>query len=552
MYEVICADVLEWAESYDGPKFHAVLCDAPYHLTTITKRFGKEGSAQAKYGNDGAFQRVSGGFMGQEWDGSMVSFQPETWAAIGQHLYPGAFLMTFAGSRTFHRIACAIEDAGFIIHPMIGWINGQGFPKATRIDTQVDKSIGRINQDVIALKEQLIELFNASGKTRKQIDEECSFRATNYLTLPAEDKRPDPWVNILPTQEKWQVIKKVIGNGDAIDEELDKWFEEAERLIVGQQTKARKTDSKVPLPTSGNTEYQTWDVTIPATDVAQTWVSHRYGLQALKPCLEPICVAQLPYDGRPVDCITETGAGSLWIDGGRIGTEQTTTTVKDLSQAHGNQFGKTGIEYPKIGEQLNKPGRWPANVTLGHHVECTNDCHPECPIRQLDEEVGQSKAGIAIRHNIGVSGKGWVHNGFSNTKDDIGYDDKDGPSRFYFNSDWSYEIAERLANLSLPMKYCPKAGRKERDAGLNSERSSHPTMKPIKLTTWLATLLLPPPAYAPRRILIPFAGVMSEGIGAILAGWEEVIGIELSQDYCAIAEARLAYWSAQPQQRKLL
>lgn len=75
-------------------------------------------------------------------------------------------------------------------------------------------------------------------------------------------------------------------------------------------------------------------------------------------------------------------------------------------------------------------------------------------------------------------------------------------------------------------------------------RNIHPTVKNIKLARWLATLLLPPDAYAPRRILIPFAGSGSECIGAMLAGWEDVVGVEREAEYVAIAEARLAWWAA--------
>lgn len=67
-------------------------------------------------------------------------------------------------------------------------------------------------------------------------------------------------------------------------------------------------------------------------------------------------------------------------------------------------------------------------------------------------------------------------------------------------------------------------------------------MKPIALTRWLATLLLPPAAYAPRRLLVPFAGVMSEVIGAKLAGWECIVAIEQSEEYCEIAARRIAWW----------
>lgn len=77
-------------------------------------------------------------------------------------------------------------------------------------------------------------------------------------------------------------------------------------------------------------------------------------------------------------------------------------------------------------------------------------------------------------------------------------------------------------------------------------RNIHPTVKSVKLTQYLATLLLPPPEYAPRRILIPFSGVGSECLGAALAGWEDVVGVEAEAEYVEMARARAAHWLMQP------
>jgi DNA modification methylase len=78
--------------------------------------------------------------------------------------------------------------------------------------------------------------------------------------------------------------------------------------------------------------------------------------------------------------------------------------------------------------------------------------------------------------------------------------------------------------------------------GETERRNTHPTIKPIDLCRYLATLLLPPGLYAPRRLLVPFSGSGSEMIGAGLAGWEECEGIELEAEHIAIARARLAHW----------
>lgn len=113
----------------------AVVTDPPYSLTSITKRFGKPGSAPARREkNDGGFARVSGGFMGKTWDASGIERDPEFWAEVYRVLKPGGFVFAFAGARTGHWQAVAMELAGFIMHPMHSWLYGQGFPKGHALD----------------------------------------------------------------------------------------------------------------------------------------------------------------------------------------------------------------------------------------------------------------------------------------------------------------------------------------------------------------------------------------------------------------------------------
>jgi hypothetical protein len=123
------------------------------------------------------------------------------------------------------------------------------------------------------------------------------------------------------------------------------------------------------------------------------------------------------------------------------------------------------------------------------------------------------------------------------------------------------------------VRYCPKSATRERNEGLGdfywrkdkdspvgfvrvtraewerlpekqrAEGNIHVALKPLDLLIWLATLLAPPPEYAPRRLLVPFAGSGSEMVAAALSGhFEEIVGIEISPDYCDIARARLRWW----------
>jgi site-specific DNA-methyltransferase (adenine-specific) len=85
----------------------------------------------------------------------------------------------------------------------------------------------------------------------------------------------------------------------------------------------------------------------------------------------------------------------------------------------------------------------------------------------------------------------------------------------------------------------------------NARKNPHPTVKPIALAKYLATLLLPPAEYAPRRLFVPFAGVASECIGAMQAGWEEIDGVEITEEYVPIAQARIEYWKKKGWQTEL-
>ena len=125
--KIITADCLEHLKTLDDNVFDSCVTDPPYHLQSIAKRFTK--GPAAKYGKDGSFNRLSKGFLGEEWDGGDIAFQKELWEQIYRTLKPGSVLLAFAATRNYHRMATAVEDGGFEIFDMINWIYGSGFPK---------------------------------------------------------------------------------------------------------------------------------------------------------------------------------------------------------------------------------------------------------------------------------------------------------------------------------------------------------------------------------------------------------------------------------------
>lgn len=125
IYQADCRDVLR---SLADNSIDSIVTDPPYALVSIVKRFGKPGSAPAK-GNE-AYQRASAGFMGKSWDTGEVAFSEDFWRECLRVLKPGGQVVAFSGTRTYHRMAVAIEDAGFEIRDQLGWLYGSGFPKS--------------------------------------------------------------------------------------------------------------------------------------------------------------------------------------------------------------------------------------------------------------------------------------------------------------------------------------------------------------------------------------------------------------------------------------
>ena len=82
------------------------------------------------------------GFMGKKWDSTGIAYNIELWQECLRVLKPGGHLLAFGGTRTYHRMTCAIEDAGFEIRDCIQWIYGSGFPKSHDISKAIDKQAG--------------------------------------------------------------------------------------------------------------------------------------------------------------------------------------------------------------------------------------------------------------------------------------------------------------------------------------------------------------------------------------------------------------------------
>jgi site-specific DNA-methyltransferase (adenine-specific) len=123
-----CRDVLPTLEA---DSIDAIVTDPPYHLTAGSR--GGHAPTNNPESPHGRHRIGDKGFMGKLWDGGDIAFRPETWEACLHVLKPGAHMLAFGGTRTYHRMVCAIEDAGFEIRDCIMWVYGTGFPKSLNV-----------------------------------------------------------------------------------------------------------------------------------------------------------------------------------------------------------------------------------------------------------------------------------------------------------------------------------------------------------------------------------------------------------------------------------
>jgi hypothetical protein len=226
----------------------------------------------------------------------MVAFAAwcETWAREALRvLKPGGHLLAFGGTRTFHRLTCGIEDAGFEVRDCLSWLYGSGFPKSLDVSKAIDKARDD-RADVLRVTAEVRRLRDAAGLTNRDLDELFGFAGmaghwTSTASQPA-----------VPTVEQWGVIRDVLNPPEWLEREV--WRLNGRKGEPGEAWKARPITGKHDAPAHA----QQWkanyglpaDLTpkeqrdVPATDAAREWQG--WGT-ALKPGYEPAVVARKPH-----------------------------------------------------------------------------------------------------------------------------------------------------------------------------------------------------------------------------------------------------------------
>ena len=171
LYNADCLNILQKLID-DGVQVDSVVTDPPYHLQSIVDRFGKTSvdddtytSEKVRNGADGYSRLIRTGFMGQEWDGGDIAFRKETWELALKLMKPGGHLLAFSASRNYHRMAVAIEDAGFEIRDQLMWLYGTGFPKSLNLGDGWGTALKPAHEPIVMAR-KLIEGTNKNNKEK--------------------------------------------------------------------------------------------------------------------------------------------------------------------------------------------------------------------------------------------------------------------------------------------------------------------------------------------------------------------------------------------------
>lgn len=310
-------------------------------------------------------------FMGRGWDHGVP---PESvWTEALRVAQPGAHLLAFGGTRTFHRLTCAIEDAGWEIRDCLMWLYGSGFPKSLDVSKAIDKAARR---DYVL--------------------------AAVRLGLAIPDNSLHDWTKAehSPSDRWWDKLKAVLSPED--------WLR-VEREVVSRNAR----------PAGWFTAQDGHDVTAPATDAARQWSG--WGT-ALKPAWEPIILARKPLAGTVAANVQAHGTGALNVDGCRIGTDGGGNVCPGGAlcqcETSGISFGKTKHAVRREGAF----GRWPANLALDQDAA-----------RMLDEQSGENRdSAIAPYTERAVSPSSFNFAG--RQKPAFDYGGSGGASRFFYTS----------------------------------------------------------------------------------------------------------------------
>ena len=475
------------------------------------------------------------GFMGKSWDNTGIANDVTLWREALRVLKPGGHLLAFSGTRTYHRMVCAIEDAGFEIRDQIGWVYGSGFPKSLDVSKAIDKAGG----DALAWRAfsaAYAAAVEASPLTHSDIDRALGIKSSSCYWARTDHRGG------MPPRHHWEKVRDLL----TLPDHFVQLYDEAEREVIGHRERGFAPGSNAVYGDySGDTR-----ITAPSTEAARQWQG--WGT-ALKPAWEPICLARKPLAAGTVAAnVLAHGTGALNIDGCRIEAESGGRPAREVAPMRDGVQYKGQVLAGRLDGSLQSSkavgvtalGRWPANLA--------HDGSDEVLALFPESTSGAMKAGTQRAAQDEPGSVCFGTYGGNATSTEISAS-SGSAARFFYCAKASKEDRNEGCD-GLPLKTGGMVSNTSgqhitrRDGGAPGPTANrHPTVKPTDLMAYLCRLVTPPGGI----VLDPFMGSGSTGKAAMLEGFN-FIGIDLSAEYIEIARARIDHALRQGHQPSLL
>lgn len=532
-------------------------------------------------------------FMGKKWDYDLPPV--ELWEQVLRVLKPGGHMLAFGGSRTYHRMVCAVEDAGFEIRDCVMWIYGQGFPKSLNLRKtfcECKMSYARPEPYTYAQGAESPSKHDLRFMPDPDLSKEVNAQSKRGQILQSGMPKQSTQDSVLrrEPQEGTQVRKesRLEGRGDEIQEkgQLHRSALCASTGMGEADGKARRIhhgasvghgdDVRQVLNKNGSGQSQRPQSEQQSSEQSGAISRQRHAQEsgmgercpqcrkpilpegfndsridgwgtALKPAHEPIVLARKPLSERNVAAnVLRWGTGGVNVDGCRVESasddDKKESTAKNQHEDFGtkpmtnnNVYGDYSMVKPT---NYNPPGRFPANVIHDGSDEVLAG-FPVTTSGKPSAAGHRRKASNGYVSGVNIIGR----------REDAGelYGDTGSAARFFYCAKSSRR--EREAGCEgMPIKQKVFNGQSDHSAGMapgsvedkfttSPARNAHPTVKPISLMRYLCRLITPPNGI----ILDPFTGSGTTGCAAMLEGFR-FIGIEREAEYVEIARRRIEHW----------
>ena len=480
-YGVLNADCLEAMKKLPDNFIDAVVTDPPYGLS----------------------------FMGKDWDHGVpgVAF----WKEALRITKPGGHIVAFGGSRTYHRLTCAIEDAGWEIRDCLGWLYSSGFPKSMDISKAIDKKLGAKRTEVIGTRHRNVKPYDDSNGW----NENNTSGDYQYMAPASEEaKKWDGWGTCLkPAFEPIVLARKPV-EGTVVDNvmkygvggiNIDECRVPTDEVITTHSNSKEAQDNRTiygkysELETHQNPGQKLGR--FPANIIHDGSKEVRDVLDnKLNPDFEPIVLARKPLEGTVAENVLKYGVGGLNIEECRVPFES--EADKASAKPQGKATSKVGalaggVENDRERTEFTPKevsGRFPANI------------------------IHDGSDGVLEVFPDNVKGGTW------NTTKGARHFNNNGEK-----TDFENHGADASTGSAARFFYCAKASKKEK-----GKDNPHPTVKPIKLMEYLVKLISPKGSL----VLDPFMGSGTTGIAALNLG-RRFIGIEKEPEYFEVAKKRI-------------